>query len=117
MQTPSLSVESTANGTDETWRPTELRKSSEERKETPSTESPGLPMPADVASLIPLSFINESSELLLKLQRGLSRDVEEPNFRMNHAKVNAICNCAKQLASLQRLKIEAYRAISKANKE
>lgn len=53
-----------------------------------------------------MSSIDTSCVLLM----GLMKDFQDQNKNKHtHQDVNAICNCAKQIASLQRLKVEILR--------
>lgn len=98
--------------TEETSSLTDSRKSPDEEDEIPFTASTTSLSRVEEAISNSLSLIDDSAEHLLELQRSIQGPTEtEPNLRIDAQKINAACNCAKQIASLQRLKIEAFKAL------
>jgi hypothetical protein len=111
--TENVKMQLKESGTKLMSKTVEGKKSNEESAVIPSTGSTPLPRPAEEAKSISLSLIDESTQHLLELQRSIRAEAMENNLRADVGRIHAACNCAKQIASLQRLKIEAFKAMRK----
>ena len=106
--------ETIGSGMQETSKRTEQKSASAETAETLPATSPGSSIKSDVEKSPSLNLLNDSVQHLYGLMKSVSRipaTEEEANFRMDPQKVNAACNCAKNMHNLMRLQVDVMKMV------
>ena len=64
-----------------------------------------------------MSLIDDTNAHLSALMKGLGTNSPSPEMRhLDQGRVNAACNCAKQMSNMMRLKLDAVRILMELNK-
>ena len=118
-QTKSNTTRVSDDGMSETKSTPEVKNINEEKSVTPLMDSPLLPYGLEEAKPGSMSLLDDSIVHLHKLMKSvasLSQEEVTGLARVQASQVNSACNCAKNITQLLKVKLEAYKVMSKENK-
>jgi hypothetical protein len=98
------------SGMQETGSNTALTKSAAATPEILPAESESSSSSLQKANASSLKLIDDSAKHLFGLMEGIAKDAPKPDDarRLDPQRVNAACNCAKQIHSLLKLKLDIH---------